>query len=550
MAFLGLQLALLKVRRFDPDELEHLHAAWCFSKGLLPYRDFFEHHTPGLYFILAPLARMLHPELTFKNGVHLLFLSRLLAWLATAATLGLTYRLGKKWCGRWTGAAATVLLTSTMMFLEKALESRPDVYAVAALVGCVWVLLSAVREGASQRRARFTAAGLLFGIGVMFTQKLLLTAPGLLAALAWHVGDNRVAERRREKLVLVGLFWAGAMVPFLAVLAYFDARQGAAAFLRDNFAMNARWRLRFGPGENLEQLLRQNPFHLTLSGAGIVACLASFWRREFVRRGDHLLLFPLLSLLVGAFIIPVPHRQYFLLFLPLGALFAGEALTALLVKVRRRGLNGSWRRWRWLRMCLLLASALMIAYSLRASGAHVVDGGGARIAAVVVLLAVALSFQVRTTGWLTLLALAALSFHGVRQERAQFQLKNATTLSQLGHVYALAKPNETVLDGWTGLGVFRPHAWRYFFLHPEMRGMLEESDYRALLDGLRTGAISPKVVVYDFDIMSLGPPFMNFILRHYYPIYPGTLRVRWRPPERGPGSVDRVRGQVRVEGIK
>ena len=46
LAALGSWLSFSKVRYFNPDEFEHLHFAWCISKGMLPYRDFFEHR-PG-----------------------------------------------------------------------------------------------------------------------------------------------------------------------------------------------------------------------------------------------------------------------------------------------------------------------------------------------------------------------------------------------------------------------------------------------------------------------------------------------------------------------
>jgi hypothetical protein len=41
-----LRLSLLKTRGFNPDELECIHWAWCVSKGMVPYRDYFDHHTP------------------------------------------------------------------------------------------------------------------------------------------------------------------------------------------------------------------------------------------------------------------------------------------------------------------------------------------------------------------------------------------------------------------------------------------------------------------------------------------------------------------------
>src|SRR5437016_2091016 len=44
VAIYAWRLFLLQTRTFDADEFEHLHAAFAIHQGLLPYRDFFEHH--------------------------------------------------------------------------------------------------------------------------------------------------------------------------------------------------------------------------------------------------------------------------------------------------------------------------------------------------------------------------------------------------------------------------------------------------------------------------------------------------------------------------
>src|SRR5882724_5568438 len=54
VALLLLRLPLLQGRSFDPDEFEHLHAAWCMSQGMVVYKDFFEHHTPWYYWFVSP----------------------------------------------------------------------------------------------------------------------------------------------------------------------------------------------------------------------------------------------------------------------------------------------------------------------------------------------------------------------------------------------------------------------------------------------------------------------------------------------------------------
>jgi hypothetical protein len=61
---------------------------------------------------------------------------------------------------------------------------------------------------------------------------------------------------------------------------------------------------------------------------------------------------------------------------------------------------------------------------------------------------------------------------------------------------------DTILDGWSGFGFLRSHAYYYFFLHSEMLAMLSEKersdDLINSLEEKRT-----KVVIYDGSIKAL-----------------------------------------------
>src|SRR5262245_59247876 len=67
------RLLALNVRKFDPDEFEHMHVGWCVSKGLVMFRDFFEAHTPVFHSITAALSTVLHPESSSANAFRALF---------------------------------------------------------------------------------------------------------------------------------------------------------------------------------------------------------------------------------------------------------------------------------------------------------------------------------------------------------------------------------------------------------------------------------------------------------------------------------------------
>jgi len=45
----------------DIDESEHLHCAWMVSQGLIPFKDFWKHHSPLLWVILSPFFKILKP---------------------------------------------------------------------------------------------------------------------------------------------------------------------------------------------------------------------------------------------------------------------------------------------------------------------------------------------------------------------------------------------------------------------------------------------------------------------------------------------------------
>src|SRR4051794_36772330 len=72
------RLPSIPVRFFDPDELEHARAAFSVFEGLVPYRDFFEHHTPWYHYLLAAFFRWFTAEQSFEGAMHFLEFARAL----------------------------------------------------------------------------------------------------------------------------------------------------------------------------------------------------------------------------------------------------------------------------------------------------------------------------------------------------------------------------------------------------------------------------------------------------------------------------------------
>src|SRR5262245_48636551 len=82
---LGIVLRVAHVRQtlVVVDEFEHLHSAYLVSRGQTPYVDFFEHHPPLGYYLVAATVPMQAP--TFDTIIHARYLALVLHGLTILA---------------------------------------------------------------------------------------------------------------------------------------------------------------------------------------------------------------------------------------------------------------------------------------------------------------------------------------------------------------------------------------------------------------------------------------------------------------------------------
>ena len=204
----GAAVHLGLTRYFDQDELEHLHAAWCISKGLVPYKDFFEHHTPGYHYLIGQFFRFFSVETDWTSALRFFTFARIISLLAACTGLGLVFLLGKLWYSTSCGVVAVILLASAGTFHGKMIETRPDVFAFVFIMAGFIALtqcISVPRRGRLASTTAFLLAGFFFGCAIMFTQKALFILPGLgigLGAYAFCAGENKARVHRVFQLAV------------------------------------------------------------------------------------------------------------------------------------------------------------------------------------------------------------------------------------------------------------------------------------------------------------------------------------------------------------
>ena len=130
------------------DEIEFFRATRWIGEGKVPFRDFWEHHTPLQWIVFAPVARL------FANGpgvdsIVVMRWAQLALWIAIAALL---VRLARRQgLNAW---PALVLLLASATFVRKAVEYRVDVPGNLAYLAAVVLVPSARHAPAGSVSAR------------------------------------------------------------------------------------------------------------------------------------------------------------------------------------------------------------------------------------------------------------------------------------------------------------------------------------------------------------------------------------------------------------
>jgi len=451
------RIPVLQHRLFDPDEFQHAHVAWCVFKGLVPYKDFFEHHTPWYYAMLSPFFRWFDVDGSFESARHFLIFGRGVSLVLTVLSVLLVVQIGRLLKDRSVGLVAGLLLVSQPVFFHKTVEIRPDVLALPFFLGGLYGVLRGVATSTDSSRKGlrwFLLGGLGLGAAIMCTQKMLFVLPGVFAGLGLWMLFARTQAWPRSRILLAAAFVLGLAVPAALTWAAFSLHHAGGAFIANNFLLNAKWK--HVVHEQLLRLLETSWPVLILCLLGATVALYRFFRSEQRRYEDILLLSTLFGLTAGILVVPVAHRQYYLMPLPIACLFAARGLSFLVERARE---------------------------SARA--------------------------------WILVLTTIPLAILPVLDLRDSFRERNDGQLARLRYVFESTQPTDVVMDGWEGTGVFRPHAFYYFFMHEESVDMLAPERVDAYLGALESGKIRPKMIALDDQLTALGSRFLRFVKGHY-----------------------------------
>jgi len=528
-----LRIPILQVRSFDPDEFQHLHSARQIYHGEIPYRDYFDHHTPFLHFILSGLYPIVGED------INILFVARSLMLVFTTIILCLTFILARQLYGTDTGLFAVLFLSYVLIFLEKTIEIRPDLGAVTFWLASMIFMVKGIQTKVSWKW--HLLSGLSMGTAVMFTQKSIFGLPGIFIALVYPIIDRRVGVSWRKQRKQVLAFLGGIAAPVLLTCVFFLAHGALWQFINCNFIMNSQWKVRFSPTGYIKQMIQQNPFFPVMGLAGLLVNIVWLHRREEVARGIFIPVFCTISVLIGLFILPVPYRQYYLLFIPLLAIYSGFIIKKCMefdfrkIEVSLRMIFSLF--FAGLILGLVIANLVFALHTSKPALTHLNNvlkflhlkpNLLYLILWIPFFVSAVLAFIFGKRKYAFMLISIAIIIHPLDQMVAQLSQKNDGQLADIQYIMNVTDPSEAVLDGWSGYGFLRPSAYFCYFLHSEMRAMLNEKE---LTDDLIKSAEerNTKIVIYDGDLKALPQKTQDYITNNYMPAGQGNLYIRKKP---------------------
>ena len=291
-------------REFNHDELEAVHAAWKILHGEKIYIDFFQHHHPFLYYLLTPIL------VVFGENTNSILATRLIIFAMLLLVLHVTYYLAENIFNRGSGIFSLALLAITPVFSNSAFEIRPDVpqtlFGLAALL-----FLFIYLENLSLRY--LIMSSVFLGVSFLFLQKAIFLIAPIAALLTIRTYKRQISFLDYFIYFLTLLL---TISPYYIYLVHEGALYSYFIF---NWVLNAKF---------LSQPSQLEILYGTLGYAIITNLLIwifYFWGlKDFIKNiKQKEFAFVSVSLLISLVFFRAPHKQYFIMIIPLVAIISG-----------------------------------------------------------------------------------------------------------------------------------------------------------------------------------------------------------------------------------
>lgn len=222
MVFAGIHIYGIALKA-NGDNVEHLHTSWQVWRGYMPYRDFFQHHNPLMWYLSAPLVALLIDN---PNIFSIFNIIGVIVLCLIAYALYKILRFSK--AGENSSMFMAAITVSSYSLLWST-DYRPDTFMFVFFFYGLYALLLYVNK---PKFLYIFLSFLSFFISFMFTQKVMmhLVVPGI-AVLYWlYTGKIKISK-----------FCQACFLPIVLLLlfvGYLYCNDALMVYWKSNFPFN------------------------------------------------------------------------------------------------------------------------------------------------------------------------------------------------------------------------------------------------------------------------------------------------------------------------
>ncbi len=213
------------------DNVEHLHSTWLVYNNKIPYKDFFQHHNPLMWYIFAPIVG------NITNEIILLDLAHATGMIAGVIAFIFVYKISSRFFASKTASIISILVLSPPFFYIYCFNFNPDTFmALSYAVGLYYLF----RYWEKQSIQHLVISFFSFFLSFLFTQKILvvLFVLGLLSLFVFY----------KQKAPISDILYA-LLMPIMGLgvfLAYFYNNSMLELYWQTNYLFNIEMQEYYG----------------------------------------------------------------------------------------------------------------------------------------------------------------------------------------------------------------------------------------------------------------------------------------------------------------
>ncbi|MBR5598454.1 MAG: glycosyltransferase family 39 protein [Alphaproteobacteria bacterium] len=151
------------------DTLEHMHSSYLVYSGKIPYRDFFQHHNPLLWFLYSPLLGLFDKGLSDTFITNFVLISAL---VASYLNLYYLFLITKRFLSNSLSGVIAAAIALTPYVVLSIVHFRPDNFMFLAFFAGLYYYFCYIE---TKKLSSLCISFVLFWCSFMFLQKIIFT---------------------------------------------------------------------------------------------------------------------------------------------------------------------------------------------------------------------------------------------------------------------------------------------------------------------------------------------------------------------------------------